>query len=238
MRLGSYALALMMAAVIAVPADVGATTYNEYRDSLGVSEAQETQGAKAAGGSVEEAVKDGNEAASNVESAVSGVKDKVAPAKKDKKKKKDQQTPKYVFIMHDNSFSYYMDAQNARWIDCPHTANEKIIDVWIRLVPDEAAQDKDGAYSYPQKYYLEHYYIRPSAQQIQFLSELEVMGRPSNAIKERPYSASHWENLVPGSIEDDIYHKVVESMKEYSKNGKRGGMSTRDAVEEYLRISL
>ena len=43
---------------------------------------------------------------------------------------------------------------------------------------------------------------------------------------------------MPGSIEDDIYHKVVESMKEYSKNGKRGGMSTRDAVEEYLRISL
>ena len=149
MRLGNYALALMMAAVIAVPADVGATTYNEYRDSLGV---RDVQGAKA-GGFVEEAA-------------------------------------------------------------------------------------KDGTYSYPQKYYLEHYYIRPSAQQIQFLSELEVTGRPSNAIKERPYSASHWENLVPGSIEDDIYHKVVESMKEYSKNGKRGGISTRDAVEEYLRISL
>ena len=237
MRLGNYALALMMAAVIAVPADVGATTYNEYRDSLGVSEAQDTQAAKA-DSLAEEAAKDGKEVASGVESAVNNVKDKVAPSKKDKKKKKDQKLPKYVFIMHDNSFSYYMDAQNARWIDCPHTANKKIIDVWIRLVPDESAQDKDGTYSYPQKYYLEHYYIRPSVQQIQFLSELEVMGRPSNAIKERPYSASHWENLVPGSIEDDIYHKVVESMKEYSKNGKRGGMSTRDAVEEYLRISL
>lgn len=87
MRLGSYALALMMAAVIAVPADVGATTYNEYRDSLGVSEAQDTQAAKA-DSLADEAAKDGKEVASGVESAVNNVKDKVAPAKKDKKKKK------------------------------------------------------------------------------------------------------------------------------------------------------
>ena len=80
MRLGSYALALMMAAVIAVPADVGATTYNEYRDSLGVSE---TQAAKA-DSLAEEAAKDGKEVASGVESAVNNVKDKVAPSKKDK----------------------------------------------------------------------------------------------------------------------------------------------------------
>ena len=60
----------------------------------------------------------------------------------------------------------------------------------------------------PPKYFLSHYYIRPKTRQIQFLSELEVTGRPDNAITERPYSSLHWENLVPGSIEDDIYHGV------------------------------
>jgi hypothetical protein len=145
-------------------------------------------------------------------------------------------------ICTDNAYTYYMDMQNAHWITCPHTSDEKIVDVWVKLVQDDDDADKTDAaskdgYTYPAKYYLEHYYIRPDKQQIQFLSELEVTGRPTNAINERPYNASHWENLVPGSVEDDIYHAVLEKMKK-AKAGSKGSMSVRDGIEEYLRISL
>jgi hypothetical protein len=76
-----------------------------------------------------------------------------------------------------------------------------------------------------------------------FISELEVTGRPENAIKERPYDNANWEQLVPGSIEDDLFEAVVARMK--NAPGERSGilsgtsgMSLRDMVEEYARISL
>ena len=147
------------------------------------------------------------------------------------KKEKDR----FVTILEDNGFIYALDTKNAHWIPMPHVGNEYIVDVWVRLVQ----KDGDKDYSYPQKYYLEHYYIRPQSQQIQFLSELEVTGRPENAIQERPYKNSNWENLVPGSIEDEIYHRVLDYIKKNHIGGKNSnGMSVRDMVEEYLRISL
>ncbi len=173
-------------------------------------------------------------------------------AKKDKKEKK-KKAPKQRFqqILQDDSYIYYMDTQNVRWISMPHSGGEKIIDVWIRLVDKGAAEDAstsasaststgDASYTYPAKYFLEHYYIRPEKQQIQFLSELEVTGRPQNTVQERAYNAQNWEELVPESVEDSIYHAVVDRMKSKSKTGGifPEGMSVRDAVEEYFRISL
>ena len=138
-------------------------------------------------------------------------------------------------LFADGSYTYYMDTKNAQWIPMPHSGNEYIADVWVKLVQKEGSAD----YSYPPKYFLEHYYIRPSTKQIQFLSELEVTGRPDNAIKERAYSVQNWENLVPGSLEDDIYHEVLKRMKKNRLGGNSSnGMSFRDTVEEYLRISL
>ena len=138
-------------------------------------------------------------------------------------------------LFTDGSYIYYMDTKNAHWVPMPHSGDEYIADVWVKLVQKEESAD----YSYPPKYFLEHYYIRPSKRQIQFLSELEVTGRPDNAIKERAYSVQNWENLVPGSLEDDIYHEVLKRMKKNSLGGNSSnGMSIRDTVEEYLRISL
>ena len=149
--------------------------------------------------------------------------------------KEKQEKERFVTILEDNGFIYALDTKNAHWIPMPHAGNEYIVDVWVRL----AAKDGDKDYRYPQKYYLEHYYIRPQRQQIQFLSELEVTGRPENAIQERPYKNSNWENLVPGSIEDEIYHRVLDYIKKNHIGGKKSnGMSVRDMVEEYLRISL
>lgn len=158
------------------------------------------------------------------------------------KKKKPAKT-RYIQLLNDNGFNYAMDTQNAKWIQMPHSGDEYIVDVWVRLDSDgtqkEDAAKQDAAYRYPQTYYLEHYYIRPSHQQIQFLCELEVTGRPDNAIHERAYSMSNWENLVPGSIEDDIYHGVLRNMPKNTLTGKKqGGKTLRDEVEDRLWISM
>ena len=141
---------------------------------------------------------------------------------------------RYVYLLEDNGFAYYMDTRNAKWMKIPYSENEDIVDVWIRLVKTEP----DDEYSYPQKYFLEHYYIRPKTKQIQFLSELEVTGRPDNSVKERQYSVRNWENLVSGSLEDEIYHNVLKYMKRDPFAQWFKGKSGRDVLEETLRISL
>ena len=164
--------------------------------------------------------------------------------------KEEKDTPKverFVRILSDESgFVYYLDTQNIRWTHPPYAINERIVDLWVKLVQEDDTgygSGEEAAYSYPKTYFMEHYYLWPDRQQIQFLSELEVTGRPQNAIKERPYSASNWENLVPGSLEDEIYHAAMKYLKKQkgknmkmTRHGKN--ITARDAVEEYLRISL
>lgn len=162
----------------------------------------------------------------------------------------EKKKQRYVKIIEEeNGFAYYLDMQNARWLPLPHSSSEQIIDIWVKLVQvgeTEGVTSRgtrpDSSYSYTDVYYLEHYYLRPKKQQIQFLCELEVTGRPQNAIEERRYSAAHWEDLVPGSVEDEIYHAAVAEMKrsrnpmQMTRHGKR--ITARDAIEEYFRISL
>lgn len=150
---------------------------------------------------------------------------------------------RYLKIIQDESgFTYYLDTQTAKWRYLPYSASEKIIDVWVKLVQEGAGEfSSEEDYSYPQTYFLEHYYIRPDRQQIQFLCELEVTGRPQNAIKERDYSPANWEGLVPGSVEDEVYRVTVDYLKRSKKAGMtRHGknLTARDALEEFLRISL
>jgi len=162
----------------------------------------------------------------------------------------EKKKQRYVKIIDDeNGFAYYLDTRNARWLPLPHSSSEQIIDIWVKLVQVKETDSftsrgtrPDSSYSSADVYYLEHYYLRPKKQQIQFLCELEVTGRPQNAIEERHYSAAHWEDLVPGSVEDEIYHAAVAEMArsrdpaQMTRHGKR--ITLRDAVEEYFRISL
>lgn len=158
---------------------------------------------------------------------------------------------RYVKLFQDESFQYSMDKKTAKWILCPNTENEYIIDVWIRLDALEAGSSNNNnaatssvistayqaavPYSYPAKYYLEHYYIRPDKSQIQFLSELEVTGRPDNNIQERAYDAANWENLVPDSIEDSIYQAVTKKM---SRKGGLNLPAAHEVLEDVFRISI
>ena len=142
---------------------------------------------------------------------------------------------RFLPIIRDENFVYYLDRESVRWVRVPYAASEYMIDAWIRLV------DKKDAWNFaptatrnPEKYYIEHYYIRPKKRQIQFLCELEVMGKPQNTISEREYSAKNWESLIPGSIESDIYYAVLKETKDHSD----GNMTLADMLDEYLRIGL
>lgn len=148
---------------------------------------------------------------------------------KTKKNKEDR----FQEIFRDGSFIYYMDMRSARNVPIPNR-QDRMIDVWVKLKPNSFSDEEDAKAG---KYYLEHYYLNPKSKQIQFLCELEVTGRPSNAIKERPYSSQNWENLVPGSVEDDIYHAVVEKAKSSSSIGGVEMPSASDILD-MLNIGL
>lgn len=146
----------------------------------------------------------------------------------------NQIADRYFKLMADDSFVYYMDKKSAKWILCPNSRDEYIVDVWIRLEP--IADGADTKYSYPAKYYLEHYYLRPDKEQIQFLCELEVTGRPDNNVNQRSYDENNWENLVPESIEDVIYQNVVKKMKKI--NAGFWNIPVGDIMEDWFRISI
>lgn len=147
----------------------------------------------------------------------------------------EEEQPRFVEILRDESFVYYMDRKTARFITIPHMAKEKMIDVWIKLQPNEFLE---GDYTYPSKYYLEHYLIRPKTQQIQFLAEMEVVGRPTAEAGNRRYDGRRWENLVPGSIEDLVYHAVLAHKDDIYDESSANGTSVRDYIENTLNISL
>ena len=150
----------------------------------------------------------------------------------------DAERPKkkrFVEIYRDESFIYSMDTKTAHFTHIPHTIKEKMIDVWVKLEPLEYAQDD---YSYPPKYYMEHYLLRLQRKQIQFLCEVEVKGRPGNDVEDKRYDPRRWEKLIPGSIEDTIYHAVLQYKGKIHDESKSNGTSVRDYVENTLNISL
>ncbi len=174
---------------------------------------------------------------------------------------------RFVKIAVDDAYVYYLDRQSIAWKRIPYSASEYMIDFWVRMIelnPDmsdvpedlydyindpssgevEVAREQNVQYDpvdvevlQHKKYFLEHYYARPKTKQIQFLCELEVIGRPQNTISEREYEYKNWENLVPSSIESLIYKAAVKEAGK-SGNAENGRMSGVDVIEEYLRISL
>jgi len=167
-----------------------------------------------------------------------------AEKRAEKKLRKSERNARYKTLFEDNGFTYYLDTKGTRWVPRPYNNEEYMIDAWVRLVENTtgAPVAEDGKIR-PAKYFLEHYYISEKRQEIMFLSELEVSGRPDNSVKERAYDPRRWEKLVPGSIEDALYEAITSEMS--SPPGHRGGllsgtsgMSLRDMIEEFARVSF
>ena len=163
---------------------------------------------------------------------------KTSSGKSGNAEKEKEKKSRFKEILRDDSFTYYMDTKTVRYIPMPYR-QDRIIDVWVKLLPkDASAITVDEPYRSSDKYYMEHYYIHPKEKQIQFLCELEVTGRPTNAIKERPYNSQNWENLVPGSIEDDIYHAVVKEVEAPAILSGFEHKSLKDMLDDYLNIAI
>ncbi len=173
--------------------------------------------------------------------------------------------PRFIKLAVDDTYTYYLDKSAVEWRKMPYSSSEYMADVWIRMIEREPKTlDNDMAaygaenfraqielareqgYQYSpedikvlsqQAYILEHYYLRPKTRQVQFLCELEVFGRPQNAINERAYDYKNWENLVPGSVESTIYDAAVKILGK-SKGSERGHMTFFDMLDEYARIAL
>ena len=146
-----------------------------------------------------------------------------------------EELPRFIEIYRDESFIYSMDRKTARIRSVPHMAREKMIDVWIKLEPLEFLEND---YTYPSKYYLEHYLLRPKKQQYQFLAEMEVKGRPTGETPNRTYDGRLWESLIPGSIEDAVYHAVMEYKSEIYDETTANGTGIRDFIENTINVSL
>ena len=173
--------------------------------------------------------------------------------------------PRFIKLAVDDTYTYYLDKSTVQWKRVPYLANEYMADVWVRMVEREPSRLSDDMASYgaenfraevalardrgyqyapedlkvlrSQSYVLEHYYLRPKTKQIQFLCELEVFGRPQNAINERAYDYKNWENLVPGSVESAIYDATIKIIGK-SKADSKGHMTFIDMLDEYARIAL
>lgn len=139
---------------------------------------------------------------------------------------KSNKIPRYIMLFKDDDYIYWLDAEALRWLEMPYSVSEDMVDCWVKI--EDVSEDKE--YSYPEKYYMEHLYLRPAKRQVMFLSELEVTGRPENNIKERTYRPDFWEELVPNSVEQEIYKGTLEVLKLLEKKHK---VKPRSNKEKY-----
>lgn len=168
--------------------------------------------------------------------SVAAAEKKTAEEKMREKEEKQNQA-NYIYLFSDDSFNYYLDGR----VSCrtyPPVGYEKLMDAWIKILPIGVAPETEVLAD--RIYYLQHYLLQPKQNRIMFLSELEVEGRPANDIQERPYNPKNWENLIPGSLEENIYR---ECMKHQNKLGERGNKKSAvktagEFLEDTLGISL
>ena len=189
------------------------------------------------------------------------------PAAPQKQTKLKNLSQRFVQVAVDENYIYYLDKQSVSWKRVPYMNSEYMADVWIRMIErnpntddmpedlanyvndtntDEIVLAREKGYQYMaedikvlrhKKYFLEHYYLRPQKEQIQFLSELEVVGHPQNTAAQRKYDPNNWEELIPGSMESILYYSIIQVIGK-SKASEKGHMTFFDMVEEYARISI
>ena len=148
-----------------------------------------------------------------------------------------EQKGRFIYLFSDDGFNYYLDSFSS-CRTTPPSGSAKLLEVWIKLLPLGLSPETEVVTG--QTYFLQHYMLWPDREQIMFLSELEVEGRPDNNIKERPFDGRNWEKLVPGSLEDNIYRECMKYRSSLKKRGpkKKATSAIGDVLEDTFRISL
>ena len=149
----------------------------------------------------------------------------------------DEDQKRFAYLFSDDGFNYYLDKVSS-CRTTPPAGSEKLLDVWVKILPIGVAPETEVLTD--QKYYLQHYLLRPNKEQIMFISELEVEGRPDNNIQERPFDSRHWEKLVPGSLEDNIYRECLKYRSKLKKRGekKKASSTIGDFLDDTFRIAI
>ena len=148
-----------------------------------------------------------------------------------------EQKGRFIYLFSDDGFNYYLDSVSS-CRTTPPSGSAKLLEVWIKLLPLGLAPETEVVID--QTYFLQHYMLWPDREQIMFLSELEVEGRPDNYIKERPFDGRNWEKLVPGSLEDNIYRECMKYRSSLKKRGPQKKTTSKigDVLEDTFHISL
>ncbi|MGN0940533.1 MAG: hypothetical protein ACI4OA_02380 [Selenomonadaceae bacterium] len=166
---------------------------------------------------------------------------------REENKKREQGDTEFEELFRDDSYVYSYDKKNIKWEQIPYR-DSKMLNFWVKLTPRETLdvpedeRSSDGAGTTlststdAEHYFLEHYYLRRDTRQIMFLCELEVTGKPNNDVFTGRYDPSKWEDLVPGSIEDLIFHAMIRKI-----NNPKNAVADRhvtDFLEDVFHISI
>lgn len=140
---------------------------------------------------------------------------------------------RFMKFAEDGSYVYYLDKQDSGWVRRPYTFDKYILEAWVKMVPYEyAGEDIYSPEMDDSHYFLEHYLVDPQNRKIQFLCEIEVEGgRPQNNVKQLKYDHNNWESLIPESVEDIVYHAVIDK---YGTSNENNTWKTIDDVIEGL----
>ncbi|WP_051533343.1 hypothetical protein [Anaerovibrio sp. RM50] len=140
---------------------------------------------------------------------------------------------RFIKFAEDENYVYYLDKQDSGWVRRPYTMDKYVIEAWVKMVPYEyAIHDMYSPEIDDSRYFLEHYLVDPPNKKIQFMCEIEVEGgRPHNNVTQRKYDHKNWEPLIPESVEDTVFHAVVDK---YGKTNENNTWKTIDEIIEGL----
>lgn len=116
---------------------------------------------------------------------------------------------RYLRLYVRNDLEYFLDLATAKKIKHPYL-KEELWDVWIKIKENE-----DAAYTYPEVYTMAHYYVRCTMSQLQLIQTFKIEEEAAVAYApEVPYREKNWQNLIPGSNEEELYWAILKNVKE------------------------
>lgn len=116
---------------------------------------------------------------------------------------------RYLWLCSRNDLDYFLDQVTAKKIRHPYL-KEDLWDVWLKIKENENA-----AYTYPETYTIEHYYVRLTKPELQLMQRIQMEDESAlEHMPQTPYQEKNWRILVPGSIEEEFYWAIIKNVKQ------------------------
>lgn len=116
---------------------------------------------------------------------------------------------RYLRICTRNDLDYFLDQATAKKIRHPYL-KEDLWDIWLKIKENENA-----AYTYPEVYTMEHYYVRLIKPELQRMQRIQMEEESAlEYVLQTPFQEKNWKILIPGSIEEEIYWAIIKNVKQ------------------------